>query len=954
MSKKNDWNNKCLCSFLAMILMLTHAIAAEAQRKYSVSGTVYEVVEGKQRPLDFASISLPDYGLMATTTAGGRYALVNVPVGKVKMRVSFLGKAQIEQVVQITGNMKNLDFVMQDEDFRLKEVVVTAQQNAAGMATSSHISRQAMDHMQATSLADLMSLVPGGISQDQDLNSAKTLNIRQIDDKKRDASINLNSLGTAIIQDGAPISNNANLSALSPTVGGAAVSLAGGSSPNSGFDVRSISTENIEDVEVVRGIPSVEYGDLTSGAVIIHTKAGREPLRIRAKANPNVYQGSMGGGFGIGKEGGSLNLSADYAYNVKDPTQSYDHYQRLTAKMLYSNTFFANKLRSNTSLDFFYGKDARDRNPDDEITLTSHRGEDMGVRFNTNGLWNINKGWLKNIHYVVAASYTWKDSYTETAYSSANAPYSMTMTDGAVLSNQAGLHIFAADNTEITHFGETDARNYAVYLPSSYLGRYDIDSKEVNFYAKLTTNIFKRFGQVNNRILMGLDFKTDGNAGNGKSYDPMRPPYRNLQQMNTTFRPRAYKDIPYINQLGAFVEDNFNWMIGGIRILNLQAGLRFDRVSVAGSVLSPRINASLELVPGTLTLRGGFGIAAKMPTLLYLYPEDAYFEYINLNELADGSIPEADRKFITTTRVFNAQNRNLKIAKNYKSEIGLDFHVGKTRLGLTGFIERMKDGYALNKTLNTFMPVDYKLYARNAGGALELSGSYPVLSSYYTPTNSNFSLTKGVEFELNIARIESIRTSFQLNGSWMRSDHYSDTYDFYDNSPEAPAMRTHVAVYDKRKIDYHDQQFVTTLRATHNIPHIGFVVTLSAQAIWQQADWATYHNDSIPVGYIALETGKVNWFAPGRYTTTKQLKADGYDYLLNRNNSQTYSIKESFSPYFNFNINVTKEIGELLRVSFFAHNMFRSHPRRKSKRSPGTYYKLNNRFYFGMELALKI
>ena len=44
----------------------------------------------------------------------------------------------------------------------------------------------------------------------------------------------------------------------------------------------------------------------------------------------------------------------------------------------------------------------------------------------------------------------------------------------------------------------------------------------------------------------------------------------------------------------------------------------------------------------------------------------------------------------------------------------------------------------------------------------------------------------------------------------------------------------------------------------------------------------------------------------------------------------------------------------MLRVSFFAHNMFRSHPRYESKRSPGTFYKLNNRFYFGMELALKI
>ena len=34
---------------------------------------------------------------------------------------------------------------------------------------------------------------------------------------------------------------------------------------NSGVDMRSVSTDDIESVEVVRGIPSVEYGDLTSG-----------------------------------------------------------------------------------------------------------------------------------------------------------------------------------------------------------------------------------------------------------------------------------------------------------------------------------------------------------------------------------------------------------------------------------------------------------------------------------------------------------------------------------------------------------------------------------------------------------------------------------------------------------------------------------------------------------------
>jgi hypothetical protein len=129
-------------------------------------------------------------------------------------------------------------------------------------------------------------------------------------------------------------------------------------------------------------------------------------------------------------------------------------------------------------------------------------------------------------------------------------------------------------------------------------------------------------------------------------------------------------------------------------------------------------------------------------------------------------------------------------------------------------------------------------------------------------------------------------------------------------------------------------------------------VTLTAQAIWNQSNWSTYANDSIPVGYISLDNN-VTMFPEGKYTSTNQLKADGYDYLL-RITNHSDAIKESYNPYFCFNMNVTKEIGDFLRVSFFAKNMFRSYPRVESKRNPGKYIQLNNRFYFGLELSMTL
>ena len=940
-----------LCVTAALSLLLSGITSlplhAQSHEKGSISGKIHELDEKEKRiPLGYATLYFPDYGIGTTSDENGRFSMPNVPMGKARVQVMYVGKVTIDTLVNVNRDL-TLDFTLQSENFNLKEVTVTATQNRAGRSTASNISRQAMDHLQATSLNDLLSLMPGGISQNSALNSSQQINIRQIASNSSHEEA-LNALGTAIIRDGAPISNNSNLSAMNPTVSGGASAMSGGASPSGGVDVRSISTENIESVEIIRGIPSVEYGDLTSGAVIVHTKAGREPLRVKAKANPNVYQISMGTGYELGKDKGALNVSADYAYNTNDPKATYQHYQRATGKVMYSNSFFHNKLRSNTSLDFMYGKDTRDRNPDDESTQTTSEGRDVGFNLNTNGTWNINKGWLQNIRYVISGNYTDKQSFFETAYGSASAPYSMTITDGAILSNFKGQHIFDAEGTPITNFGSEDANHYAVFLPSSYIGHYEIDSREVNAFAKLTATLFKQSGKVNNRILLGVDFKTDGNVGKGKTFDPTSPPLRNQTSKNSSYRPRPYKDIPFIHQFGAFVEENFAWNIGE-REWKMQAGVRFDHASVVGSVLSPRFNASFDLIPHTLTLSGGYGITSKMPTLLYLYPEKAYFEYVNINELANESIPENERLFMTTTKVYDTSNENLKVAKNHKAEIGLRLNIGKVSASVTAFQERLKNGYSLDNTFSSFNSFSYKEYTRNENGDLVLASNLPVLNSYYTPTNNMNVNTQGIEFDVNVGRIDAIRTSFQLNGAWMRTQSWNNGYDFYDNSGTSASSRTPVAIYEAGAVKSYRQQLATTLRATHNIPEIGFVVTLTTQAIWNQSNWKTFGNDTIPVGYISLEN-EVTMFPEGKYTSTEQLKADGYDYML-QNPNHSHAIKETYSPYFCFNLNVTKEISDMFRVSFFANNMFRSYPRVESKRNPGTYISLNNRFFFGLELS---
>ena len=242
---------------------------------------------------------------------------------------------------------------------------------------------------------------------------------------------------------------------------------------------------------------------------------------------------------------------------------------------------------------------------------------------------------------------------------------------------------------------------------------------------------------------------------------------------------------------------------------------------------------------------------------------------------------------------------------------------------------------------------------RNASNQLVTKGVYPILSPYYTPINSQDVRTKGVEFELTSGYIKPIRTSFQLNGSWLEACYTPQQYEFYDNSNGDPSVRKNIAIYAPKGSKDFTKQFVTTLRATHNIPRIGFVVTLTAQAIWNQSNWAEYENDLIPVGFMDLQDHKAHFFEPGKFSNVDEVKAAGYDYLL-RNVSHADAIKETVKPYFQFNVNVTKEISNIARVSFFANNFFRSYPIMKSKRYPGVYNKLNSDFFFGMEMSLKL
>lgn len=945
---------KYICFVLFVILASSSLIAqgSKSGASYKITGKIYEKSSDGKIPLQAATVAIPDYAVGTVTDKDGLFVLTNIPSGKVKMTVRYLGMVTIEETIDVNKDL-DLSYVMQPENFKLVTVTVVAENTNAQQSTASKVSRNAIDHIQATSLQDIMSLLPGGISSNPGLNYNKQITIRNIytDNNNNEAALtnstvsNLNAFGTAIISDGAPISNNANMQTMHPSVIGGTTSLSGGSEPSGGVDTRMLSTDNIESVEVIRGIPSVRYGDILSGAVIVNSKASAMPLQVRAKVNPRVYEVSASSGYNLGKRKGALNVSGDYTLNTNDITESYKTYQRGNLKFIYTNRWF-DKWTSNTSLNLFYGADRTKKNPDDLVYQRQRKGDNAGVTFNTNGIILLRKPWITNVRYVLSSSYTYKKSYYSEAYSAANYVYSQTTTDGTILSNKPGVDVWDSNGNKITNFSPDQSFLYAREIPSAYIGSYNIEGKEVNVFSSLMGNLYKRIGNTNHAITLGGEFKTDGNEGKGKTFEPDSPPYRNLSAANASFRPRSYKDIPYVNQVGFFVEESFRYNLEN-RELRITGGLRYDNFSVVKDVFSPRVNASFDIIPNKLKIRGGYGVLAKAPSVLFLYPEKAYFEYVNINELSSTTVADADKLLITTTRVFDTQNKKLKIAKTKKAEIGFDLNLAnKVKLYVTAFNERLQDGYTMDLSSESFKPLTYNEYSR-VGNDIVLTASSPVLAKYYTPTNDLQNRVNGVEFDAEVTRINAIRTSFSASGLWARNESYSSNYVYYDGrSGTSGSSRTHIGLYESEKNN--GQRFSTTLRATHNIPEIGFVITLTWQGIWNEKQWYDIGNVTYPVKYISKYDGLVYDFDPSKASEPE------FAAIVDNPYSESQYIKEKYPVSHTFNIHVTKELGDYMRISFFANNLFRNYPTVRSSRYQNTTLQRKQPIFFGLELSLKL
>ncbi len=642
-----------------LLVLLFPCIPAIAQ-KVTVSGTVVDDATGS--PVEFASLLIEETGQWAVSDDGGHFTIGNVGVGKLTLTVQCLGYQKRALPMTLTRDVPNLRLKIKQESLRLSEVTVTAKRKRDEATTSYTIDRAALDQQQLLNVGDIGTLLPGGKTVNPSLMADNRMALRSGSSEKGNASF-----GTAIEVDGQRIDNNAMMG------------------ETTGASTRTVSASDIASIEIVTGIPSVEYGDLSNGIVKVNTRRGKSPFIVEGKVNQHTRQIALNKGFQLSHRGGVLNMSVEHARSFSDAASPYTAYQRNILSLHYMNVFMSSTmpLTLNAGLTGNIGGYNSEADPDEELDDYT-KTRDNALRANVELNWLLNRKWLTNVQLRGSLSYSDRktESYTH-ASSASTQPYIHTTSEG---------YFIARDYDDMTASG-TDPMGGIVLGPVGYwYVRQFNDSKPLSWNLRLKgeqNSILTIAGKkVRNHLMVGADYSGSHNEGRGTYYDDMR--------YAPTWREYRYDELPSMHNVALFAEDKISLPTAKLSTLEITAGLRDDITMVGGSdygtvsSLSPRLNGRYifwqnrrKRSVSDLQMHAGWGKSVKLPSFQVLYPAPGYTDRLAFSSASSSNNTSFYAYHTQPTRAF--YNSALQWQYTNQTDIGVEATVMGTRIMLSAF-----------------------------------------------------------------------------------------------------------------------------------------------------------------------------------------------------------------------------------------------------------------------------
>ena len=895
------------------------------------------VTDAAGSPVPGAVVRLDADYLWALTDTDGRFVFDRVETGSYWMETGSLGYAPDVRTLRVDKPVDGLEIVLQEQTLALREVVVTAEQSRENLNTTRKIERTALDHLQVSGLSDIAALMPGGKTVNPDLTAASELTVRGGGSAAGNAAF-----GTAVEVNGVRMGDNA-------AFGGLA-----------GVDTRSLQVENIESVEVVSGVPSAEYGDFGSGMVRVTTRKGRTPVQAVFSVNPRTYNVSVSKGVAVGK--GVLNLSGDWTRATQKLTSPYTSYTRRGFTAEYSRTF-AKVLRLEAGISGNVGgMDSKD--DPDAFSQQYSKAHDNLLTPHFKATWLLNRSWITNLS--LEGSLYYHDNRThEHLYNSYGS------SQPAVHAEEAGYFLATA-------------------LPLTFYADRITDSRELDGAASLKYDWLHHFGSVKSVLKAGVQWKADGNVGAGEYYeDPALAA--------NGYRPRPYTDYPYMHNLALYLE-KVSW-----KGLEVSAGLRGEQTFLRRAqyrnlrTLSPRLNARLHLTEH-LSLRGGWGIARKLPGFFILFPRQ---EYRDIQTFGFSHGDGASYLYCTIPYTMTP-NPDLRWQSNHNAELGADYENRGWRVGLAAFRNVTRDPYEFANLYTPFsytalqvptgfeMPTAPEMVVDHQTGSVYIRNN---ADEYYTPMavrveDRTFAGTRmqrggadivrtGLELTADFPEIALLRTKLRLDASYTHTETLDENPTAWyqagwSHTELSGRSYQYAGIYaggyslsNGRRTDWLD----ANLTSITHIPEARLVLTcrveaallrnarnLSTHAFTVGADSLEptggniYDGDSYtavcPVAYIDLDGAEHAWTAESASDPALQRL------ILRSGNIYTFA-RDGYDPYLSANISLTKEIGDHVSLSFFANNFTNARPYRKSH-ATGVSAIFTPAFYYGLTCRIKL
>lgn len=894
---------------LLSILML---FGVSAYGRDSGTYTIKAVILDKTgEPLSGATMQLVQSGLWGISGKDGEVEIRNVPRLPVAYKVSMLGYKDVEGEICLDGK-DNVRILMEEESLSMREVVVVAQAGQGGESTTSIIGRQALDHLQATSLKDILQLLPGGVSmKNPSLTSPGQFKVRTL------ASDDNATFGAAIIINGMPVSTNANMNT--------GLGLSSISSGNSGADLRSIATDDIESVEIIRGVASAEYGDVSSGVMIVNKRIGVSDLNMKARIMPGIMQLHAGKGFDI-KSAGSLNISADYARGTSDPRFLTDKYNRGILSLAHRKTLLDKTWTLTTNIDLSYTGEWKGADPDEPEAMKKFFSsrDAFSLRLSHNGILKLDKALARTLKYDVALSLSSDRIFNDRLVS---------VGSGAIL--------------DATKDGMYEGTPY----PSSYETLSGTKSNPVMYWAKFSDLFYLNVGNMSNRFNVGTEWKIEGNRGIGQ-YDKTLK-FKAFAQD----RIRRFCDIPYMNQISAYVEDNVVLTFSERRYPNItgQVGVRWTVVQPWRNermmALSPRLNIAVNPVR-YLSLRLGYGISEKVPSLQDLYPSPDYYDFYNMS-VSDGQ----KSYYLYSTRVFDNKPVSIKTMRGTKYELGFDVRLDNgMSFSVVGYHEKVSRCFGPDNS-------EWKTLVFDVWNAADVTftGQKPiydqqnpsrrdtVLYNLIRPGNPKSRRNRGIEFDFNFGKINATNTSFYLSGAWSETRSSSSNLGYKLPVGEARNYGPVYVVYPEGSYSFSEnRRFSATLRVVQHIPAIRFIVSASAQCILYEYDHEV-SSGTRPLGYIYGSE-----YIKFTEDQLDDIEFNFHGYMLKDQifDTRISNVPVTWPAIWCLDMRVTKEIGDKAGFSFYANNVLFSQPWQSNSVSVSKIERNGGLFSYGLEIFL--